>query len=287
MFKHKSTYTTLNNAAKNIGQYIKENVNLLSDIDNDIDLPDNITTKNVNSHIDGSPMAKRSMMKQWLTECYESKNYTNVWSTPMVKELNNEHNFELYNSLIIAKDGRELKNMIVHFIQILGNTGNFNWINTSKVRNFRSLFQEMYEFNGHIELWDTSNVTDMSFMFYDSVIFNRDISNWNTSNVTNMSYMFSTEEFDGNMFDQPIGKWDVSNVTNMKYMFNGHGNLFNQPIGDWDVSKVTNMEGMFGGCDSFNQDISKWDVSNVTNSEGMFEDCESMQYINIPTYFQL
>jgi hypothetical protein len=34
----------------------------------------------------------------------------------MEKELNDERNFELYNSLIIAKDGRELKNMVVHFI---------------------------------------------------------------------------------------------------------------------------------------------------------------------------
>ena len=56
------------------------------------------------------------MMKQWLVECYESKNYTKVWSTPMVKELNDEHNFELYKSLIIAKDRQELKNMVDHFI---------------------------------------------------------------------------------------------------------------------------------------------------------------------------
>jgi hypothetical protein len=51
-----------------------------------------------------------------LTECYESKNYTKTWSTAMVKELNDERNFELYNSLIIAKDKVELKHIINSFI---------------------------------------------------------------------------------------------------------------------------------------------------------------------------
>ena len=102
MFKHKSTYTTLNNAAKNIGQYIKENVNLISDVDNDTDLSDNITSKNVNNRTDARPIVKRQMMKQWLTECYESKNYTKTQSTQMVKELNDEHNFELYNSFLVT-----------------------------------------------------------------------------------------------------------------------------------------------------------------------------------------
>jgi hypothetical protein len=51
---------------------------------------------------------------------------------------------------------------------VLGDEGNFNWIDTTKITSMRSLSESLLDnnFNGHIELWNTRNVTDMSNMFY-------------------------------------------------------------------------------------------------------------------------
>jgi len=55
---------------------------------------------------------------------------------------------------------------------LLGNDGNFNWIDTSKITDMSRLFCADEVFNGDISLWDVSNVTDMSHMFHYAESFN-------------------------------------------------------------------------------------------------------------------
>jgi surface protein len=77
-------------------------------------------------------------------------------------------------------------------MKLLGNGGNFNWLNTSNITNMSRLFTNIYlldHFNGDISKWDVSNVTDMTYMFRESR-FDGDISNWDVSNVKNMNKMF-------------------------------------------------------------------------------------------------
>jgi hypothetical protein len=72
---------------------------------------------------------------------------------------------------------------------LLGNDGNFNWIDTSGITDMTTLFFDSY-FNGHIELWDVSNVTNMRRMFEGAVSFNQPIGDWDVSKVKCMRCMF-------------------------------------------------------------------------------------------------
>ena len=140
-------------------------------------------------------------------------------------------------------------------------------------------------FNGLISANDKEHLKEL-IQIGQKLFGNDGNFNWiDTSEITDMSYLFGVDR-NSIDFNGHIELWDVGNVINMRGMFHD-AYEFNQPIGNWDVSNVTDMQGMFCGAKKFNQPIGGWDVSNVTNSEGMFEDCESMQYINIPTYFQL
>ena len=112
---------------------------------------------------------------------------------------------------------RELHKLINQLIEERGNEGDFNDIDTSKIKDMSSLFDSLDKFNGDISNWDVSNVTDMSFMFSECKSFNQDISSWNVSNVNNMSYMF----YGCKSFNQPLNNWDVSNVRhNLEIFYN-------------------------------------------------------------------
>ncbi len=172
----------------------------------------------------------------------------------------------------------------------LGNTGDMNGWDVSKVTNMREMFNGASSFNQPIGNWNVSSVTSMDAMFAVASSFNQPIGNWNVSSVTSMSFMFAgassfnrpiggwdvssvtnmAEMFSGaSSFNQPIESWDVSNVASMSFMFYG-ASSFNQPLGSWNVSSVTNMYAMFYGASSFNQPLGDWDVSSVTNMHSMF-----------------
>ena len=160
-----------------------------------------------------------------------------------------------------------LKELLKRMIEVRGDEGDFNDIDTSKIEDMSFLFTSKYTFNGDISGWDVSKVKTMKYMFSFATSFNQDISKWNTSKVTNMKNMFSNAA----SFNQDISNWDVSEVTDMTGMFWG-AESFNQDISKWKFPKVTDMTGMFWGAESFNQNLSEWDLTRI-NTKIIFAFC--------------
>ena len=237
----------------------KQNIELLADLEDDnLDQLDSLQTKSVNNKIDGYIQS----IKQMLINAIQ----TGKISNRLKQLINDPKNFSKFKGLIKANNKDHLKELIEISQKLLGDDGNFNWIDTSEITDMSELFK-FSTFNGHIELWDVSNVINMDGMFDRAKSFNQPIGDWNVSNVINMCGMFH----EAKSFNQPIGDWDVSNVTDMKLMF--WNTNFNQPIGDWDVSNVTNMSYMFYGSDTFNQDLSSWKLKDNCTKYSMFVDC--------------
>ena len=165
------------------------------------------------------------------------------------------------------KDKGNLRELLKRMIEMRGDDGDFNDIDTSDITNMSLLFNGDGTFNGDITGWDVSNVTNMHNMFCFAESFNQPICDWDVSSVESMSEMFCGAK----SFNQPIGDWDVSNVKNMSLMFYG-AESFNQPIGNWDVSNVTEMINIFKYAKSFNQDLSKWNL-NGKKISNIFHDC--------------
>ena len=89
---------------------------------------------------------------------------------------------------------KNLRKLLKRMIEVRGNEGDFNDIDTSDIINMSSLFKENSTFNGDITGWNVSKVKDMSDMFYDAISFNQPIGNWNVSSVQDMSGMFLSAE---------------------------------------------------------------------------------------------
>ena len=140
------------------------------------------------------------------------------------------------------EDRDTLKELLERMIEVRGDEGNFNDIDTSDIKSMVSLFQFNSTFNGDITGWSVSKVIDMSGMFYCAKSFNQDISKWEFPNLINMSFMFS------------------------------HATSFNQPIGKWKFPNVKYMGNMFYGASSFNQDLSEWDLKGKSTTD-MFSNC--------------
>ena len=135
-----------------------------------------------------------------------------------------------------------LIDLLKRMIEVRGDEGDFNDIDTSEIKDMKFLFIYKTTFNGDISGWDVSNVKDMQFMFGHAASFNQDISNW-----------------------------DVSKVTDMCSMFCG-AKSFNQDISKWKFPKVTDMNDMFFGAESFNQNLSEWDLTRI-NTKHIFSLC--------------
>ena len=140
------------------------------------------------------------------------------------------------------KDRGNLKNLLKRMIEVRGDEGDFNDIDTSEIEEMNFLFTNKTTFNGDISGWDVSNVKDMEGMFSSATSFNQDISKWNTSEVTNMKDMFC------------------------------HAASFNQDISKWKFPNVEDMSGMFWGATSFNQDLSEWNLT-IINTKFIFFLC--------------
>ena len=107
--------------------------------------------------------------------------------------------------------------------------GPLNMVDTSEVRNFRSLFQTHYDsLNGVgstaatiISAWNTASATDMSEMFAYNRNFNQNLSAWNVSNVKSFHRMFAFAK----SFNQDLNSWVLSADTNVDEMFRGVANF--------------------------------------------------------------
>ena len=140
------------------------------------------------------------------------------------------------------KDWYYLIKLLERMVEVRGDEGDFNDIDTSEIEEMNFLFTNKTTFNGDISGWDVSNVKDMEGMFSSATSFNQDISKWNTSEVTNMKDMFC------------------------------HAASFNQDISKWKFPKVRYMSFMFCNATSFNQDISNWKIYEVDDFF-MFKNC--------------
>ena len=176
---------------------------------------------------------------------------------------------------IHPKDVDELTESIKYYVNLTnhkkGDTIDLNWIDTSKINDMNSLFDEIKfsnKYNFDVSKWDVSNVKDMAFMFRGCKYFNCDLSKWDVSKVRNMKDMFAECE----KFNSDLSKWNVSNVVNMYGIFYGC-EKFDSDLSKWDVSKVEDMDLMFVDCDVFNCDLSKWDVGNVKFYGNVFSRC--------------
>ena len=136
--------------------------------------------------------------------------------------------------------------------------------------NLDKLLERMIEVRGDegdFNDIDTSEIEDMSFLFLNKTTFNGDISGWDVSNVKNMKSMFDNAA----SFNQDISKWEFPEVTDMSKMF-WCAKSFNQDISKWKFPKVTDMEGMFWCAESFNQNLSEWDLTRI-NTKFIFFLC--------------
>ena len=165
------------------------------------------------------------------------------------------------------KDKDTLKELLERMIEVRGDEGDFNDIDTSDITSMESLFQLNETFNGDITGWNVSRVRNMSAMFHCAKSFNQPIGNWDVSRVRNMSGMFFLAE----SFNQPIGDWEFPNVKNMSNMFY-YATSFNQDISKWKFTNVTNMNNMFFYATSFNQDLSEWDLKGK-EKDNIFYGC--------------
>ena len=68
--------------------------------------------------------------------------------------------------------------LLKRMIEVRGDEGDFNDIDTSKIKDMMMLFYNNETFNGNISGWDVSKVLNMDYMFFRATSFNQNISNW-------------------------------------------------------------------------------------------------------------
>ena len=76
------------------------------------------------------------------------------------------------------KDRDTLKELLKRMIEVRGDEGDFNDIDTSEITSMLMLFFGNTTFNGNISGWDVSSVENMNYMFCRAAAFNQNISNW-------------------------------------------------------------------------------------------------------------
>ena len=101
------------------------------------------------------------------------------------------------------KDLDNLKDLLERMVEVRGDEGDFNDIDTSEIEDMSFLFEDKTTFNGDISSWNVSSVENMNYMFCRATSFNQDISKWEFPYVINMNGMFS----DATSFNQDLSKW--------------------------------------------------------------------------------
>lgn len=147
----------------------------------------------------------------------------------------------------IKATNETITDLVLEAIKNYGTGVDLNFIDTSKVTNMSSLFDQT-DFEGDISCWNVTNVTNMNYMFYECENFNCDLSNW-----------------------------EPKNLKQAEGMFEGCSNFIGIGLDNWELPKLTNAQTMFLNCENFNQDLSKWDPIKLKNALKMFYNCEKLK----------
>ena len=103
------------------------------------------------------------------------------------------------------KDIDTLKELLERMIEVRGDEGDFNDIDTSDITSMELLFNDNKTFNGDITGWNVSSARNMRNMFYGAKSFNQPIGDWKFPKVTDMNRMF----YNATSFNQDLSKWDL------------------------------------------------------------------------------
>ena len=76
------------------------------------------------------------------------------------------------------KNRDTLKELLKRMVEVRGDEGDFNDIDTSEIKDMMMLFYNNETFNENISGWDVSKVLNMNYMFFRATSFNQNISNW-------------------------------------------------------------------------------------------------------------
>ena len=114
------------------------------------------------------------------------------------------------------KNINDLKELLERMIEVRGDEGDFNDIDTSDIESMKFLFNYNSTFNGNITGWNVSSVRNMRNMFAYATSFNQPIGNWEFPNVENMSGMFSG----ATSFNQDLSEWDLKGKKKSKIFYN-------------------------------------------------------------------
>ena len=184
----------------------------------------------------------KKLTEEYFGEIEREEDFIDIYGLDVEIVSFTDNNGKFHKRGYKPKDKDTLEKLLKRMIEVRGDEGDFNDI-------------------------DTSDIESMKFLFNYNSTFNGNITGWNVSSVRNMRNMFAY----ATSFNQPIGNWEFPNVENMSGMFSG-ASSFNQPIGDWEFPNVTDMRNMFSNATSFNQDLSKWDLKGKKKTK-IFYDC--------------
>lgn len=192
------------------------------------------------------------------------------------------------NSLVTADEmfyecngftGQGLSGWDVSNLETANSMFRFNWAigevftnwNVSKITNFKSMFQECYNFVGSsLSQWQPVSATTFSNMFYKAYSFNGNLSQWPTSSqLTTVVNMFTycsnyNQNMDANananvsVNGYTYGIWDLSGVTNFQgFLAVGYGGVFNGSVANWDFASAKTCGWMIRSS-AFNQSLGSW-----------------------------
>ena len=262
----------------NVLQKIKDEENIIKDIDSNVVMEIKIFPKEQSSTYILGPNFKLEQISQ-------SKMYVDNVEVKLSRSIDLEINQEHYIKILLegilvdaSNMFEECKDREITFYK------NFTDIkrrifDKSFIRNMNSMFKQAPNITMDFSFFNTINVEDMGEMFfryYNNKLIN--LSSIDTSSVKNMSYMFQYSII--NTFD--FSQFNTKKVTDMKYMF--HYAAFEPfDISSFDTSSVTNMKGMFSYIRTSSLNLSKLNTSLVEDMSYMFDGC-GMSSLNLSTF---
>ena len=184
----------------------------------------------------------KDLTKEYFGEKVRKEDEIDIFGLDVKMVSFKDNNGKFHKKGYKPKDRDTLKKLLKRMIEVRGDEGDFNDIDTSEITSMLMLFFGNTTFNGDISGWKFPKVSTTSLMFCGATSFNQDISKWKFPEVKRMGSMFN----DATSFNQDISKWEFPNVEKMDFMFKG-ATKFNQDISEWDIRGVDAFK-MFEDC---------------------------------------